>query len=406
VFLPRYFTPRSGAESHPASPGVVHALDVFILHYGSTAVEWIVGLDRGGNLGAQRLDPFDALPANLRSQIAFHEVSGGARRVMGLDGLFLFEMRLLEQAPDCPGVNDPVYLYGSLVGPLHARSVDGAPPIHRTEGQLTVTRGDLLAGLVAGAGWSFHCPDGNRGKMARTLSLLTGADLIDTVRAGHGAVLIYPLLGVDADVYSMAPGNEEIVSRILYDLLFAWWKDVARESPPAHRDAEGLPVPSRPQHERQLVRQGFEIKRDMAVRPKDGWAGALPGSLGEDRRRLPMEGDTDDFLDLAAEALARSSDWPSPSVLALHQAVRGPSGRWGLRQLDDHVKQQLPDSSGNPIPAWVQNFLAAHGQNPQPHLTPGPDDPTLPRSLAPLDPSAADKAAEVMRRLEAKFDRR
>src|SRR5262249_10208547 len=153
----------------------------------------------------------------------FHEVSGGARRAIALDSVYLFEMRLLEQTPDCPGVNDPVHLYGTLLGPLTSDASIASPPIRRLEGQLTISRGDVLAGIVAGARWAFRCVDADGHRLARVFSMLVGADRLDVVTQGQGAVIVYPLLGLDGDLYATTPGNEEIVNRILYDLLFAWW---------------------------------------------------------------------------------------------------------------------------------------------------------------------------------------
>lgn len=384
---------------------IAHVIDSFMLTCGPSAAEWVVGLDLAGNLAVRPLEPADTLPVSLRKQLAFHEVSGGLRREIELDTLYLFEMRLLEQAPDCPGVNDPVYLYGTLVGPISIGSPAEVAHVRRIEGQLTVTRGDLLAGLVSGAAWAFRYPDASHGRMASTLSLLTGADRRDVVEVGRGAVLVYPLLGVDADIYEMAPGNEDIVCRVLYDVLFAWWTDAARDAPPALRKAEKLPVPSRSQHEQRLVREGFEIKRDSAVRPREGWTGALPGFLGEERRALPPEADTDGFLDLAAEALRNAREWPSPSVLALHRRVH--AARWQAIVPDIVSPVQLPPlplPATEPLPDWMQSFIADHGQAPPPRLTPGPDNPTAPRSRSPLEAAAAAKTVEVMRFLEGKFD--
>ncbi len=322
MVVPRYFTPRPHRNAQEAPGGVLHPVDAFALDSGSARTEWIVGVDHAGEFGVQRLEPFDALPPSVRSALAFHEVAGGARRAITLDALFVFEMRLLEQTPDCPGVNDPVHLYGTLVGPLTSAALSASLPIQRQEGQLTVSRGDLLAGLVAGARWAFQCAEPNGQRSARVFSMLMGADRYETVAAGRGAVLVYPMLGLDGDLYAESPGNEEIVSRVLYDLLHAWWTDVARETPPPFRSPDALPVPSRPQVEQQLKREGFTIKGDVAVRTRAGWAGALPWPLGREKRVIPPEGATNEFLRLAVEALSKAQDWPSPSVTALSAFVR------------------------------------------------------------------------------------
>jgi len=410
VSLPRYFTPRAGGLPHDAATGMVSVLDVFTLEYGGACADWIVGLDADGSVAARRLEPVDALPSSLHGQIAFHEVSGGGRRAIHLDTLFVFEMRLLEQAPDCPGVNDPVFLYGSLIGPLSCDPAARESPRPRhIEGQLTVKRGDLLAGLASGAAWAFRTADANGGRMARTLSLLAGADNIEAIRAGHGAVLIYPLLGVDAELFAMAPGNEDVVSRILYDVLFAWWTDAARDAQPALRDAASLPVPSRAQHEQRLVRDGFEIRQDRAVRPRRGWVGALPGFLGEQRLTLPAEADAAGFIELATEALLSAPEWPSPAVTALNGRVHDQTTWSNLAASPMPARSSSPSSSSSPsasrpLPGWMQGFIADHNQQPPPHLTPGPDDPSAPRAHAPLAADIAARTDAIMRRLEEKFD--
>jgi len=402
VVVPRYFTPRAGRDAKDAPGGLLYAIDTFTLRTGGAGTEWIVGVDHAGEFAVQRLEAFDALPAQIRSALAYHEVSGGARRVIALDSLFVFEMRLLEQTPDCPGVNDPVRLYGTLVGPLTSdTSVDGGP-IRRLEGQLTVTRGDLLAGLVAGARWAFHCAEANGERSARAFSMLMGADRYHEVAAGQGAVIAYPMLGLDGDLYAQTPGNEEIVSRVLYDLLHAWWTDVAREAPPAFREPDALPVPNRPQVEQQLRREGFAIKGDVAVRTKAGLAGALPGALGRESRHLPREGATNDFLKLAVEALAKAPEWPSPSVEFLSGRVRNasevdrPAAPAPLRAA------RSADFAGRAVPEWMQELIGARAQ-PPPVLTPGPNDPSAPRKLRPIDAAATATANAALDLLASRF---
>ena len=78
------------------------------------------------------------------AQVSFHEVAGGSRRLLRAAELYLFELQLVEQAADRPGFDDPVHLYGTLLGPLSPAGLGEV-----TEGQLTVTRADLLEGAGA-----------------------------------------------------------------------------------------------------------------------------------------------------------------------------------------------------------------------------------------------------------------
>jgi hypothetical protein len=379
--------------------GVLHAIDAFTLQTGLKGTEWIVGIDGAGELGVAYVDSPDAVPPPIRRALAFHEVSGGTRRVIETESLFLFEMRLLEQTPDSPGVNDPVYLYGTLLGPLPS-TTSFSEPLFRIEGQLTVNRGDVLTGLVASARWAFRCAHTSGDRPARVFSMMVGGDRHEAVARGQGAVLVYPMLGVDADDYALTPGNEEIVSHVLYDLLSAWWIDVAREDPPAFRSADTLPVPSRRQHERRLAHEGFTIKGDVAVRARTGWAGALPGPFGREARQIPPEGRTEDFLGLAVEALMRAPAWPSPSGAALSRLVRSATGA-EPPVLPPQLQVAGPvDFKGRAVPAWVQHFIGTHAPSGS-LLTPGPDDPAVPRALSR---AAANAAATVLERLSARFD--
>ena len=149
MVLPRYFAPRAGGEPCDVPTVIAHVIDSFMLTCGPSAAEWVVGLDLAGKLAVRPLEPADTLPVSLRKQLAFHEVSGGLRREIELDTLYLFEMRLLEQAPDCPGVNDPVYLYGTLVGP---RSASVRPPKSPTSGASKVSSRSHAATCLRG--WS------------------------------------------------------------------------------------------------------------------------------------------------------------------------------------------------------------------------------------------------------------
>jgi hypothetical protein len=252
-----------------------------------------MGLDGRGELTGQPTEPRTALSPVVQAQLAFHETAGRRSRPLPVESLCLFEAQMVEHAPDLPGFNDPLLVHGTLIGPF---APDTALVV-RTPGHLTVTRADVLQGLVAGAPFAFQHADRLTGKSARAFHVVLPGDREERLREGHGAVLAFPLLGADP---ILGASNEAVVDEMLYAVLAAMWRDVARESPPPPREPDELPVPSRAVHESRLTAQGFSIEGEAAVRRKGrGWR----SMFATERRRLPAQGDTDVFLALATEAL-------------------------------------------------------------------------------------------------------
>lgn len=311
--LPRYFVAHVDDEAertHPAA--VAHVCDTFIIQARGGAREWVVGLSDAGKLTAQPLRPGTKLRRTVKTQLAFHEAAGRSSRRLVAESLYLFEAHLLAHAPDLPGVNDPLHLHGELVGPF---DVD-TETIARRPGCLTVSRADVLHGLVVGAPAAFLHADTVMGRTTRTFHALLPGDREEILSQGHGGVLAYPLMGFDAGL--AGPGNESLVDEILYSVLKAVWRDVARENPPAIRQPDELPVPSRTAHELELISDGFTIEGDRAVRKGKGRMSWL---LGAERRRLPPQGNTNKFLSLAEEALELVPGWPVPRITALTARV-------------------------------------------------------------------------------------
>jgi hypothetical protein len=99
---------------------------------------------------------------------------------------------------------------------------------------------------------------------------------------------------------------------------------VARESPPPARDPERLPVPSRTAREEQLIAQGYTIVGDRAVRRRKGRWRSL---LGSERRALPPQGNTDIFLELAAELFEKLPWAPARIEARAWYTAPAPSSR-------------------------------------------------------------------------------
>ena len=334
--VPRYFV--AGADRpEAAAPVVAHALDAFFLQGTVATQEWVVGLDDAGLLTAQRVEPRSELRPAVLAALAFHEATGRGLGVLVAEQLHLFEAHVLARAPDLPGINDPLYLQGCLIGPLDPQSTG----LTRQQGQLTITRADLLHGLVLGAPTAFHHADTVMGQTARTFHALLPGDRDDQIKRGFGGVLAYPCSGLDPQLGG--PGNEPLINEMLYSVLKAVWRDVAVESPPPARHPDQLPVPNRSAHDRRLIADGFTIRGDRAIRKK-------PGPLGwfiqGDAQQLPAQGTTNAFMALAREALTLLPSWP-PARIGLLMTGLPPESSDGERAPAAPTWRE----------AWIRRFL-------------------------------------------------
>ena len=390
--LPRYFVGRADAQDSgnlpdgPLSPA--HIVDNFFI--GSRHLEereWIVAVDILGGLqflsGAQRT----SLPEPAQHELAFNEISNAnGRRLIDTSEIFLFDLQLLEQPAGVPGWNDPVYLYGRLYGPYPGSA--GEPQVG-VEGQLTLTRGDLLQGLIDETTNAFRYAGTSAlaGQSSRCLHLLLPGDAEEEVRRGAGLILAYPLLPaalITADV-----SNEIVINQLVYDLLSALKDDLEREQAEHPLRRMTLPVPSRASLEQQLRLQGYEIEGDTARKKPDtgeGFKGILAsvfGALTGDRLDLPPEAEVDEFLDLARRTLMSLPGWPSPRARALRDCVRPAPARREVRhppmppctpQLSaplPPVRAPHPTRRSHEPPEWMKDFISAHRQSdgPPPRLT-------------------------------------
>ncbi len=321
---PRYFAPRS--EDAPTEvPLVEHASIVSVLgslRLGTThgaRAEWLIARMLSGALVPVPIEERGLLPPRLQQVLASHEVAGGKTLELDAQSIHLFELELLEQTPDAPGLDDPVELYGTLTGPFPPRP--DAPSVGRA-GQLTVTRSDLLAGLARGVASAFLLPpaDGTV-RRARSVAALLPGDRDAAVQAGEGLVLAFPLL--PAEMAMSDASNEMIASQWIHDVL-AMLRDDARASAPTHPLAQlALPVPSRAALESRLESDGWSVQGDVATKKKvdqSGLAGVLNTMLhpiAAERRALPPEASLDGFVALAEKVLPVVPGWPSARAQAL-----------------------------------------------------------------------------------------
>ncbi len=371
--FPRFFLP-SESEATTASEAS-YVLDSF--HLGGVG-EVMVGLDAAGALLLEPLDnPGERLPS-IRAHLAHAEVATASKR--GLDaapgGLWLMALDLVEQLPDAPGVNDPIYLYGTL----YMASGDG----RGTRGQLTATRGDLLRGVLEGLPWAFRYPPDAHDRIPRAFHALLPADRAEAIEGGHGLVLAYPAM--DPALFGDHAGNELAVLAMLHDTLAALLADPERDG----SARSPLPVPDRAVFVSDLEARGWTIEED-----EDGaaWATREPveGGLlkrlfgGKERLAIPPQATVELYAERVRAELGGLTGWPSRASRALFARVQSPymgdTSRRGVPVIAmprPPAHEPPPPPPPRPPPAdlirarrdeWMQDFVGQHRQH-QPRLTP------------------------------------
>lgn len=394
--LPRYFvshadTPDAAAPDISAAP--LHLIDSFFV--GNRHLEereWIVAVDELGNLRAVPPENRASLAASLQNELAFNEISRNrpARLVEGNE-VFLFNLQLIEQPGGAPGWNDPVYLYGTLFGPLPANSDDQTAGI---KGQLTVTRGDLLDGLVQSSDDAFRYggSSGIAGRFSRCFHLMLPGDTDQEIRRGAGIILAYPLF--PAELLAGDAVNEIVVSQFLYDLLSALKEDFERERVAHPLRSIVLPVVNRCNLEQELKAQGYRVEGDTAFKETNsdegfkGFLASVFGALRNDDLTLPPEGETDDFLRIARQTLEHlENGFPSPRIVALRNCLKSAPTH---RQVQSPLTPTPPIKTPAPVktpptplraervtvqktaalesepPAWMRDFIHAHRKEDEP----------------------------------------
>ncbi len=384
--LPKYFLSRAGEPNparQPQSPA--HVVDCFRLSNSYTvSQEWIVATDSLGNLQALADGNRANFPDQVQTELAWFEMSGYGKRQIEATEIYLFYLQVMEQLPEAPGLNDPIYLYGTLFGPYPSAS-----PVAGVEGQLTITRADLLEGLLLDAEFPFRFAGDGEGT-PRCFHLPLPADSADEIRQGRGMVIAYPLLPPELTITDVT--NELFACRLIYDTLNALKEDAEEEKINHPLNQITLPVPSRAMLEQQLQTEGYEIEGDKAVR-KTSRDGKEPGLLATvfnallgESLKLPPEGCPEDFVELAKLTLRALPGWPSARALALRNQIKPATLASSHRPINPppippqtvYSRPKPPlklESLHDGPPAWVQDFIVHHqGTNAaKSHLTSNAD---------------------------------
>jgi hypothetical protein len=367
---PRYFVPHATTPAEPVRPdasalvNVVDTLRLETAYLGER--EWIVGLDAVGQLIAVPAGDRGQLPASAQAQLAHHEVtSGRAPRHIAATELFFFSVELVEHPTDAEGANDPVYLYGTLIGPWPGDALARVP------GQLTVSRGAVIAGLVHGASDAFvYAQDAESKTAQRSYHALLPGDRPDVIAGGRGLVLAYP--AVPEDMQARNAANDRLVADILYDVLTQLQEDAREHGGPELLRQMELPVPSRFMAIADLESRGYEVNGDVAIlRPqRGGLVGKLAGLLGGEKVKVPPEATAPEFIELARQALGVLPGWPNDAERTLRPLLRAGGSGISRAGLIPSVPAR-PAGTPRPIPPrppppparpndWMKDFLDAH----------------------------------------------
>jgi hypothetical protein len=295
-------SPTSTPSEWDDDPALIEDVRGLVTLRGSRGThELLVGTQADGALSVVEHDRTQ-LSQRVTAQLAFHEVASGRSMTLDVAELYVFDLQVLELLMDAPGLNDAMYLYGALRGPYPATK---GTPVSTIEGQLTVTRADLLSALVDGAHGAFaYRPEAHGSRCVHALLPGERADILD---GGHGTVLAFPLAPAWT-LESLVP-NDRVAGQIFYDVLHALYRDL--------REPLELPVPSRAAVAAELVAEGFTIEGDTAVRTtRSGILGALMPD--RETRTLPREGTLDEYVRAAGIALGKLGV-PTPETLALRR---------------------------------------------------------------------------------------
>jgi len=328
----------------------------------------VVGVDATGAVGFGSVAEASSLATRVQKELAYHEVTGGVLLPLAAVEVWLFTVDVVEQLPDAAGLNDPLCLYGTLLGPLPRASGLAIPAV---AGQLTVTRGDLLDGLVSGARRAFLTPRA-AGEGGRFVHALLPGDRPDAIAGGRGLVVALPL--APPELAGESASNEIVVAQLLYDVLSALVADAQAAAPGSALARMALPVPSRALLQARLEGEGWTVQGDFATR-RPGEAKGLAGILGRvaqalapERVRLPEEGSLDAFVGLAEAAVASLPGACCPATVSWRRA---PAIGARERVRAGAPLPLLPPRSASPVRvprgapakddhAWVADFVAAH----------------------------------------------
>lgn len=267
-FVPSGAPPREAVGGEPAAIEDVRC--VARVRGDGGVRELVIGTDAHGNVVVT--NDRGRLGQRARGELAYHDTATSGRTLeLHAEPIYIFDLQTVEMLPDAPGPNDPLRVHGVMYGP-YSEYDDGA--VVPVEGQLTVTRADLLGGLVDGMATAFaYSPDEHGSRCVHALLPGECADVIDT---GKGVILALPLAPTWMPDCPLS--NDLVVAQLVHDVLGA-------------------------------------LRADLGVTPaKHGFMSFL---RGHGKKKLPEQGTLDELVEAARAALARMAEAPTPEAVAL-----------------------------------------------------------------------------------------
>jgi hypothetical protein len=390
---PRYFTPRNiPPQNLTTDPeAIVHLLDVFIVESPHRQPEeWMVALTLDGSLVALPASERGRLPQRAQEELSFMEISALPPRRLLFSEISLFLVQLMEQPANTPGINDPIYLYGSLSGPIPNQQLESI------EGQLTLTRADLLEGITLCAPWAFRYPNTGKG-FGCCYSMILPADRPEELSQGKGVILAYALLAPELAVEDAS--NDAMLNQLMFDILSAMKEDMKTEGKPADI-LPPIPVLSRAMHEQQLINEGYTIDGNTAKK-KSGFLSLFGGKID-----LPPQGDAPQYIELANRILQTIPGWPEEKTKLIRGRIQAGSQLPNATQFRPQPTSAdytppPPPPPRTPRPSdWMNDFIESHHQpgTPPARIT----QPVQTRKIVTVNEPAPPTANDWMRDFDRK----
>jgi hypothetical protein len=315
--FPSHFTP----SPKPVEPGgddarLVQVLD--LVGIGDQLVrdqQLAVGVDASGRLALASPGSIDQFFEAAHQQLVLHQVATrtGARH-LAVDQLWLFDLQVMEQVSDASTLNDPVFLYGTLYGPAR-----GPTTLTATQGQLAVTRGDLLEAFVRASPFGGARPGG--APSDKSVGLLLPAEVDGPLQHGEGFVLAHP---VPPPELADTGGNGAQVRQLIHQLL-------------------------------------TELQRDLDGRKRSTLSKLF---VAGPKVEVPLHASHDQLLEAARRARSLLDGWPAPRVASLFDRVGPARAASSHSAVVTASPVRLPTAPARVAKArdddWMKDFVNAH----------------------------------------------
>lgn len=262
---PSHFQPAPVADSSERSlvePLPVSLLDVFFLRRSRAARPQLMAILSclGGGIVATPVSEATPFAPAIQAQLTTASVqTRGQFRVLTARELWIATLDAVDQAVETSGLNDPVYLYGTLQWLAEADERTVSLSALNQPGSATVGRLDLLAACAGASATGLQLAE--RDAFVYQLLLPLGPGQL--IEQGQALGLFYPTL--DPAVFA-SPDNRVVLLRIAYELLARLQQDLHVELPNHPFTKLLLPVPSRQRLEAELVADGYRIQGNSALK--------------------------------------------------------------------------------------------------------------------------------------------